>query len=72
MLHLVSSLLNCLFEYPNFDFLLQSELYASVFCYPTETGEELLVCSGNQKNKYKWAKQLLKEVNTENKIGPTD
>ena len=34
--------------------------------------EDLLVCSGNQKNKYKWAKQLLKEVNTENKIGPTD
>lgn len=32
MLHLVSSLLNCLFEYPNLDFLLKSELYASVFC----------------------------------------
>ena len=40
--------------------------------FVAETGEELLVCSGNQKNKYKWAKQLLKEANSENKIGPTD
>lgn len=40
--------------------------------FVAETGEELSVCSGNQKNKYKWEKQLLEEANSENKTGPTD
>ena len=42
------------------------------FLLPCRDRGGIIVCSANQKNKYKWAKQLLKEANTENKIGPTD